>query len=216
MEPHTGSKACARARELMSAASDLELGGRGERELDTHLASCPDCREYAERLAGLTRAIRLRPADRDGEFVERVMRGSGKLGRGRWLRPALAWCGVVVIARSVEPLLLGEVDDAPTHVARHVGAWGLALGIGFLYAAWRPQRASGLMPLVVALLATMLVSATFDMVGGVRSLADELVHLVELVGLVLLWMVAGSPGLTRVGDAWRSFRAGRAVVQTTN
>ena len=59
------------------------------------------------------------------------------------MRPALAWCGVVIGAQSMRPLLLGEADGAPTHVARHVGAAGLALAIGFVFAALRPRRAAG-------------------------------------------------------------------------
>jgi hypothetical protein len=40
----------------------------------------------------------------------------------------------------------------------------------------------------------MLASAVFDLLDGGRSALAESVHLAELVGLTLLWMLAGSPG----------------------
>lgn len=141
----------------------------------------------------------MRSAGGDPAFVRSVMEHArpARLGRGSWLRPAVAWCGVVIAVQSVNPLVFGEIDGAPTHVARHVGASTLALAIGLLYVAWRPSRAFGLLPLVVALVTAMLVSAGVDVADGQRSLLSESVHLAELVGLALVWMIAGSPGRDR-------------------
>ena len=163
-------------------------------------------------MAALNRSVRLRPADTRPDFVERVMirADSARLGRGAWVRPALAWCGVVVAVQAVPPLLFADLDGAATHIARHVGASASALAIGFLFAAWRPHRAAGMLPFVAALLATTIVAAMLDTVSGERSALAESVHVAELVGLVLLWMVAGSPGWERVRSAAVHFRPGRA------
>jgi predicted anti-sigma-YlaC factor YlaD len=185
---------------LVSVDADDELRGGERLRLAEHLDGCAACEEYADRVAKLTRQVRLRTVvGAEPQFVERVMARSRppRLGRGGWLRPALAWCGVVIVAQSVQPLLLGQLADTPTHVARHVGAFALALGVGFVYAAWRPHRAYGLLPLVGALLATTLMAAVLDTLSGNRSALAELVHVSELVGMVLLWMVAGSPGWDR-------------------
>ena len=64
-----------------------------------------------------------------------------------------------------------------------------------------------MLPFAVALVGTTLLSAVFDMTDQVRTPLAEAVHLSELVGLVLLWMIAGSPGwerlTTRIGQPLR-------------
>ncbi len=202
VEPSSPTRAsdCAGARLLISAATDDELHRDERLRLDNHLGDCSSCRAHAEAVASLTRTVRLRSAEYERDFVNRVMTRSRpeRLGRGGWLRPALAWCGVVIAGQSVRPLVFAQLDGATTHIARHVGASALALAIGLLYAAWRPHRAFGLLPFVGALLLTTAVSTLLDTIGGNRSALAEAVHVAEIVGLVLLWMVAGSPGWDRL------------------
>ena len=206
------------ARILISAATDDELNSHEQRQLESHLEGCRSCRAHADAVASLTRTMRLRSAESEREFVTRLMTRSrpARLGRGGWLRPALAWCGVVIGVQSLRPLLLAEIDGAATHVARHLGASTLALAIGLLYASWRPHRAFGLLPFVVALLVTNIVSTVLDTIDGNRSAVAEAVHVIEMVGLVLLWMVAGSPGWDRVRDGVRTLRRRRGAVRATN
>ena len=209
---------CAHARQLISAATDDELRRDERQQLDAHLDACAECRRHAEAVASLTRTIRLRSAESEREFVASVMARSrpARLGRGGWLRPALAWCGSVIAVLSLRPLVLGEIDDVPTHIARHIGASSLALAVGLLYAAWKPHRAFGLLPLVGALLVTTVISAVLDMIDGTRSAAAEAVHVIEMIGLVLLWMVAGSPGWERCRDFVRSLSPSRRSARPTN
>jgi hypothetical protein len=139
-----------------------------------------------------------------------------RLGRGAWLRPALTWCAIVIAVQAVPPLVFGEIDGVSTHVARHVGAGGLALAIGLAFAAWKPHRAFGLLPLVGALTATTLAATVLDTFSGDRSPKAESVHIAELVGMFLLWLVAGSPGWT--SGAWHLSlhqRGRRAIHQSS-
>ncbi len=219
-DPGPATLDCDLARELISADADGELRSGDRLRLAAHLDGCAACETYAQRVARLTRQVRLRPAIAEPDFVDRVLARSRppRLGRGGWLRPALAWCGLLIAAQSVRPLLFGELDGTPTHVARHVGASALALGVGLLYAAWRPHRAFGLLPLVSALLVTTLFGTVLDTAAGDRSAAAEAVHLAELVGMVLLWMVAGSPGwdrLTGLRPGRHSRRPHRGPAPTT-
>jgi len=209
---------CALARELVSARVDDELGPADERRLDHHLNGCVACTGYAEQVALLSRTTRLRPVERRLDLTDRILDRSRppRLGRGGWMRPALAWTGVVIAGQSFGPLVFGDIDGTPTHVARHVGASALALAIGLLYAAWRPTRAFGLLPLVSALFAATAVGALLDTLTGERAPVAETVHVVELVGMVLLWLVAGSPGRDRVSELVRSVRPGRGVPHATS
>jgi predicted anti-sigma-YlaC factor YlaD len=202
---------------LISAAADDEVAQPDIGRLDAHLEECAGCRAYSEQVATLARSVRVRAVDVRSDFVERTMSAAyaTRLGRGAWLRPALAWCGVLVGAQAVRPLVFADFDGAPTHVARHVGASALALAIGLLYAAWRPHRAHGLLPFAGALVATTVFGTLLDTLDGDRSPLAESVHLVEIVGMLLLWLVAGSPGWERVRDGWRSVRPGGGVARPT-
>lgn len=71
------------------------------------------------------------------------------------------------------------------------------MALGLLYVAWRPRRAAGILPIVAALAATMLLGAIIDVAGGRTSALTEGHHLTELAGLVLVWVVAGRPRPTR-------------------
>ncbi|MFZ8996746.1 MAG: zf-HC2 domain-containing protein [Ilumatobacteraceae bacterium] len=208
---------CSEARERVSAAADDELAPAEARLLEMHLEVCAACADYAGRVAALTRMVRLRPVSVRPDPVAAVLARSRppRLGRGGWMRPALAWVGVVVAIQSVQPLLFGALDGAPTHVARHVGASALALAIGFGYAAWRPTRAFGLVPLVAALFAATVVASVLDTISGTRSALAESVHIAELIGMVLLWSVAGAPGWERTRDIVRSVRRAGGVPRTT-
>ncbi len=170
--------------------------------LETHLAGCTACSTYAAQVAGLTRAARVRVAQHEPVFVARVMGGArpARLGRGGWLRPAIAWCGLLVAYHSLRPLVFGEVDGVQSHLARHAGASGAALAIGLMFVAWKPHRAFGMLPLVSALVATTMIGTLLDGATGVAHAWDETAHLAEITGLVLLWMIAGSPGYERVRE----------------
>ena len=119
------------------------------------------------------------------------------------MRPALAWVAVVMLVQSLPALIFGETAGTSPHLARHLGAFGAALALGFAYAAWKPHRAFGLLPFTAALVATTSVSIVADILTGARTPLGELIHVTELAGLALLWMVSGSPG-------WRGGWRGRS------
>lgn len=119
------------------------------------------------------------------------------------MRPALAWVAIVMLVQSMPALVLGEQTGTNSHLARHLGAFGAALAIGFAFAAWKPHRAFGLLPFTAALIVTTIVGVIADVTSGGGAGAGELIHLTEIAGLVLLWMVAGSPGWRRSGSRSR-------------
>lgn len=187
---------CSGFRELASASLDDQVTAAEQARLDDHLAGCADCRRFVDRAAGLNRRLRVHAPSPDPAFVASVMADArpARLGRGGWARPVLAWCALVIFVQSIGPLVFGSTDGASEHLARHLGASGLALAVGLAYAAWRPHRAYGLLPFVGALFAATVIAMVADMLAGHRTAFAEATHVAELIGIVVLWIVAGSPG----------------------
>lgn len=195
---------CETAREILSARIDGEATREESEHLDHHLVGCVECQRLAGRFVQLDRRVRLRSAMPVPDLRPAILARSrpAVLGRSGWMRPALAWVAIVLVVQNAAALVAGQMNGAEVHLARHLGAFGVALGVGLAYVAWRPHRAFGLLPFAGALIATMMLSAGFDIVENGRSAMSEISHLAELAGLWLVWMIAGSPGR----PDWRAIR----------
>ncbi len=190
---------CADAGEMLSAREDGETTGAENEALDQHLSGCAECSTLAVHIGDLSRQLRFRSADPIPNLVGVITERTrpAVLGRGGWLRPAMAWVAVVLFAQNVVALVGGHLDGADNHLARHIGAFGVALAIGFAYVAWKPHRSHGLLPFAAALILTISISALADIIDGGRTVLAESAHITEVIGLTLLWMIAGSPGWSR-------------------
>ena len=95
VEPSSGIRAsdCARARVLISAATDDELDRDERLQLGEHLGGCSSCRAHADAVASLTRTVRLRSAEYERDFVTRVMTRSRPERLGREAGCDLRWRG---------------------------------------------------------------------------------------------------------------------------
>jgi predicted anti-sigma-YlaC factor YlaD len=193
---------CDEAAELLSARQDRETTAAEDALLDHHVMDCTGCTLLAVRIDDLSRQLRFRPAAPVPNLVEVITARvrPAVLGRGGWLRPAMAWVSVVLFAQNFNALVGGRLEGADGHLARHIGAFGVALAIGFAYVAWKPHRSHGLLPFAAALIGTIAIGAIADIADGGRTVLAESAHLTEIVGLALLWMIAGSPGWTRSAD----------------
>ena len=187
---------CPDAIELISADLDGRAAPSEVRLMELHVASCDRCREHQRRALALDRSVRVRPAEPIPDLTDGIL-ARARPPRARrlpWLRVSLAWIGLLGVAQAIPNLVLGHDAGASTHVARHVGAMTVALFVGFIYVAWRPQRAFGLLPIAVSLAVAMMAASIVDVSQGLVSAPGELgAHSIDLAGVALLWFLAGSP-----------------------
>ncbi|MFI5054564.1 MAG: zf-HC2 domain-containing protein, partial [Acidimicrobiia bacterium] len=145
-------------RQAISARLDGEDPGLDEATVYGHLAQCAECRTFSHDAENLHRAVRLSPAPEIRDLTPAILTAIGNDSRSRTdadtqrvLRWVLFAIAVVQIAIAVPALLFGADAGLPVHTARHIGSFDVALGVGFLFAAWRPSRIPGLLPVVAAL-----------------------------------------------------------------
>jgi predicted anti-sigma-YlaC factor YlaD len=105
----------------------------------------------------------------------------------RWILAALA---LVQIGVAVPALFLGSDAGLPVHTARHLGSFDIAVAVGFLFAAWRPSRIPGLLPVVAALVACLVASSLLDVLAGNTGALGEAHHATDFVGLAVLWLLS--------------------------
>jgi predicted anti-sigma-YlaC factor YlaD len=115
------------------------------------------------------------------------------------LRLGLVLVAGAQLALATSPLLFAHDEGAPVHIAHEMGAWDVALAVGFLFAAWRPLRALGLLPFVAALTVGLIGTAVIDVVHGRAVAIVETTHLLELVGALLLWLLTLTPRRRHIG-----------------
>jgi predicted anti-sigma-YlaC factor YlaD len=188
-------------RDALSARLDGEEPGVEEPVLYGHLAACEGCRTFAHDAEALHRAVRLEPAPVIPDLApsvlaaigEDTLAASGAASSSRHellqlLRWVLAAVAVAQIAIAI-PALLGSDAGLPVHTARHLGSFDLALGIGFLYAAWRPQRIGGMLPIVAALVVCLAISSLLDVASGNTAALGESHHLTDFAGLLVMWLI---------------------------
>jgi predicted anti-sigma-YlaC factor YlaD len=181
---------CIAARELVSAQIDGDAGQSDQ--LDAHLEICAACSAWKENAHGMARRL-MRPAAQPGPSRGYVAPKPKGFAGYRVIRLVLAWIGVLLIGWNIPDLFAGGVDVTLIHLTRHQSSFSMALGATFLFVAWRPDRAYGMVP-VAAVFAIALAGATVDLVIGASSLERESIHLVEILGLVLVWVLGISAG----------------------
>jgi predicted anti-sigma-YlaC factor YlaD len=184
---------CAAVREAVSACRDGEPAALAAGDVARHLAACRDCRTFEDGLEEVGRRTRVTAAaevpDLSDTIVaavaERTPARDRDRDRVRGLRLVVALAGVAQLLVAV-PLLAG-VAGAGGHLGRDLGAFELALGVGFLVAAFQPHRAPGVLPVAAVVVVTVVLGGAVDLVAGRATLLMELPHLSEIVGLAALW-----------------------------
>ncbi len=176
---------------MISARIDGELESTNDARLDTHTQGCPACASYQDDAFSLRRSLRMRAVEPKPE-TELVVDLVGSMKGLSILRIALFVIGGTLVALNVASILSPD-GGAASHLSRHDGIFGTALGIGMLAVAGKPHRAIGLVPLTSTIAVLMAIAAAADLLNGQANLLSEAEHVVEFGGLVCLWAISGGP-----------------------
>ena len=181
---------CETARLAISEA--IDSGEPVAAPVEAHLAECAGCRRWQEAAHQLRRAT-MRPVAPEGPVDVAVTQLPERFALHRWVRIALAWAAVLLIVWNAVDMF--AVGSGPSiHLERHQAAFDVALGLAFLFVAWRPDRAYGMVPFAATFTFALSVSAIIDLVNGASTAVRESAHLVELAGLALLWVLGAAVG----------------------
>ncbi len=217
---------CASWREILSAQLDGEETAEERVAVQAHLDGCADCRAWHEVAATVTRRARTRvvtaAAPDLAETIlaavpppapRRVVRWRGGLVTG--LRTALGLLGAVQLALGLAQVGQGvnaeHLHPAGQHLWHESAAWNVAVGAGFLFVALRRTPPAGLLPMLSAFVATLVLLSVNDLVTA-QVAVPRLVSHGFLVGgyliTVLLYRLgprpAGPPQGRRTGRSrWR-------------
>jgi predicted anti-sigma-YlaC factor YlaD len=184
---------CVTIREAISAELDGEEIPIPHRTVTEHVAQCAACRDFAlaaGELRELTTRARASAPLGTTRAVTQLLDERRDRGAAMPIRLGLVGVAAIQLVLAVPGLIFGSDEGAPIHVAHEAGAWSLALAVGFLFAAWRPLRAMGMLPFVGALSAGLVLTAVIDLIHGQAMAIDESVHLLAVVGTALLWLLA--------------------------
>ncbi|MGF1665341.1 MAG: zf-HC2 domain-containing protein [Acidimicrobiia bacterium] len=209
----TNRMTCEHARELISAEVDGQLAESERAELLGHLASCGACADWQSRLADRTRLAVVTPVGAVAATRPAPLPDPRLAQRNRIIRVALAWAGVLLIGWHVPAVFTAGAENA-VHLSRHQAAFAVALGAGFVFVAARPERAFGVIPFVASFTVALTVTAVVDLLNGSSNLLTESRHLLEIGGLVLVWIlgVGSGPRRRRRASTLRDADGGTDVV----
>lgn len=190
---------CVEARDILSADLDHEAGAMEARAAHRHADDCVECQRWFDDVERLQRRLRVREAEAVPDLSFTILERSHppRPGRAEWVRYTLAVLALTQLVIALPWLFASNDPGATIHESRHIGAMSVALALGLLYTVKNPSRAYGILPITAALAFTMLVSAVVDVVRGATPLLEESIHVLEVLGFVLVWLLAGRPGTPR-------------------
>jgi hypothetical protein len=176
--------------EQVSASADGELTEPERAAANAHAAACSDC------AASLRATDLLRPAPRatttplertaginPGQLTSQERRWLS----GRWARRLLLVAALIIVIEAIPAYISGDGPSAESHAARHLAAWQIGFGVGLLVASWMSRMSHAMLAFAATFAALTIVATAIDIIGGHSGPLAEPVHLVEVIGVFLLW-----------------------------
>lgn len=189
---------CSTCREALSARLDGEDEGVPAAEVDAHLETCADCREWQETATSLNRTLRVRAATPVPDLAAAVLDSAPPITppapRGWLVRTALGGVAVAQLTLGLAQVL--GTGSSPhgghasglgsSHLFNESTAWNLALGLGLLWTALRPAATVGVLPVTAAFVAVLIPYSASDLLDGTATPGRVLSHSLLLAALALL------------------------------
>jgi len=184
---------CGEVVESISALADGEEVGLDQSAIESHLAVCSECRAFGDSIPDRQRGLLIESAPTMPDLGRSVASRSARTERRHgWgpTRVALALVAVSVVALSLPALFFGEDSAAPSHEARHLGAFSMAYGIALMVIVYRPSRARAFLLVTMLLATSLVITAIVDVAQGHIPLSGEVIHVPEVLSLLLVWLLA--------------------------
>ncbi len=187
--------------EDVSAALDGELPADATRLALRHAARCSICRTALDTVVSpapnITSASVMPSFDLDSTNAS-----ERRWLTGRWTRWLLLAAAVVIVAEAVPVYIRGDGLNAQTHSARHMASWQIGFGVGLFVAAWVSRMSHAMLALATSFALLGAVATIINLAAGHSGPLAETVHLIEFLGVFLLWRI--TPPHLR---AWRPGRS---------
>ncbi|MBW6437803.1 zf-HC2 domain-containing protein [Actinoplanes hulinensis] len=218
--------ACERWREMLSAQLDGEDDPALRPLVDEHLAGCAGCRDWLDRAAVVNRLTRTAPVppvpDLSAAILAALPQRAAPPRRRRLPVAALLYIALALVGTVQLILGLTQVGGGASAAHAHTGlsatpghlwhesaAWNVAVGAGYLFIALRRTRPTGLVPMLTAFVAMLLLLSVNDLTGGRVDIARLVGHGFVIAGYLLVVALsrgvggAGQPPGARAGSGWR-------------
>ncbi|GAB3955092.1 hypothetical protein GCM10027614_63310 [Micromonospora vulcania] len=114
--------------------------------------------------------------------------------RRQVLRIAVAVAAVAQLAIALPILLAGLGVSVDPHTGREMASFDVALAVGFVLAAWRPERARAFLPVALVLAVCLAGTSVVDIANSTTALVHEVGHLAAVVQAGLLWALGRTSG----------------------
>ena len=224
---------------MLSAQLDGEDDPADRERVDEHLAGCAGCREWLDQAAMVNRLTRTGVVPAVPDLTAAIMAAAaGQPDRPSTRRWAFAVPGWLTRGRAATALYLGlavigavqlilglgqvgggvsgehvhtGVDAAAGHLWHESAAWNVAVGAGYLFIGLRRNRPAGLVPMLTAFVAMLLLLSVNDLTADRVDSARLVSHGFVILGYLLVVALsrvapemARPPG-SRVdgGSGWR-------------
>ena len=180
---------CSQAMEVFSADLDGEAALTEVAAAMGHASTCLPCRQNRHEMASLHRMLQDRPHPIAPDFAQTAVAESR---RSLQIRRGVARLLLAVVAIflffAVIPQILATSGDA--HMEHHLAVWGVTYALVLMTVAIKPALSRLVRPIATIFGVSMLVIAVIDIIRGETPMLAETHHLLELAGVVLIWVLS--------------------------
>ncbi|MFC4108620.1 zf-HC2 domain-containing protein [Micromonospora zhanjiangensis] len=219
---------CEQWREILSAQLDGEESPAERDAAQAHLDTCGGCRTWLDAAAAVTRRVRTQVVGALPDLTDAILAAAPPPARRPWwrwrpigvarrrlvtaLRAALGLLGAVQLVLGLTQI--GQDTGLHAHATgQHLwhesAAWNVAVGAGFLFVALRRTPPTGLLPMLSAFVAMLVLLSVNDLIAA-QVPVSRLVSHGFLVGGYLITVLLSRPGLRPDGPPARRPRSDRS------